>query len=132
MIVVRFIRLKSNGILSESQRVGRREGSGCPEVFVTIPYISLGLGRNRLSFTLSNLSPAFSDPYALLLSNIFSGFSGICVLLQSNPFLRFPQATALPLLWSPLWLLLGCLMFHFVIQFPLYVSLVKRKAIFPA
>ena len=60
MIAAIFTIVKSGSILSERQRVGRLEGSGCPKVFVKLHYISLGSGKSRLSFELSNLFPGFS------------------------------------------------------------------------
>ena len=75
--MARFIRGKSNSAPLERQIQGRPEGNSCPEVFVKLPYISLGFWKEQVfSQTIQSLSClGFSGAYALPLLDLFIRFS---------------------------------------------------------
>ena len=97
--VVGFIKVKSNSPLSQRKRAGRLESSGCSEVLVELPCISLSLGKSRVSFKLSNLFPGFSGAWALPPSLFPPDFPRLdSSLLQSLVCLplHMPESSALP------------------------------------
>lgn len=90
-----LLKWRSGTTLSERQRAGRLECSGCPEVLARISCIPLGLGKSKVSFKTIQSLPWLSPGFCLCNtpSNLLPGFSNACALT----YLIFSQD--FPRLW---------------------------------